>query len=309
MTSWAIAIALMCFLETVSVARNVRRSSEPPIDNDQELAANGVACAAGALFQAMPAAGGFSQTAINQRAGARTQLSELVTVVLAVGCALFLAGVLSDLPEATLGCLVMVAVLGLIKPSEFVRFWQLSRVEFWVAMATAVSGLALGLLAAVAIGVVLTLVIVIVELDRIQVTELQPARGRDDLEAAGPTTERVPGLLVLRFDGPLYTANIRSANRRIVAAVDAAEPRPELVVVDATAVAVLTVTVIDEFQQIEHELLTRDVELWIAALPPRSLATARKTPALGRDGGGRSPAPHRPRGRAAVPHPVTDRSP
>ena len=76
--------------------------------------------------------------------------------------------------------------------------------------------------------------------------------------------------------------------------------------VDATAVAVLTVTVIDEFQQIEHELLTRDVELWIAALPPRSLATTRKTPALGRDGGGRSPAPHRPRGRTAVPHPVTD---
>ncbi len=58
---------------------------------------------AGAFFRAMPSAGGFSQTAINQRAGARTQLSELVTVALAVGCALFLGGVLSDLPQATLG--------------------------------------------------------------------------------------------------------------------------------------------------------------------------------------------------------------
>ena len=150
---WAVAIALMCFLETAAVAGSVRRPEEPPIDNDQELAANGVACVAGAFFQAMPSAGGFSQTAINQRAGARTQLSELVTVALAVGCALFLAGVLSDLPEATLGCLVMVAVLGLIKPAEFVRFWQLSRIEFWVAVVTAVVGLSQGLLNAVAVGV------------------------------------------------------------------------------------------------------------------------------------------------------------
>ena len=74
----------MVFLETLAVGRSVRRQGEPPIDNDQELLANGLSCAAGALFRAMPSAGGFSQTAINQGAGARTQLSELVTVVLAV---------------------------------------------------------------------------------------------------------------------------------------------------------------------------------------------------------------------------------
>ena len=228
----------------------------------------------------MPSAGGFSQTAINQRAGARTQLSELVTVVLAVGCALFLADVLSDLPEATLGCLVMVAVLGLIKPAEFVRFWQLSRVEFWVAMATAVSGLALGLLAAVADRRASSpSCIVIVELDRIQVTELQPAarprrpRGR---------RARPPSRCLACWS---CASTGRSTPPTSAPRTAASSPRStppshgrELVVVDATAVAVLTVTVIDEFQQIEHELLTRDVELWIAALPPRSLATARKTP-------------------------------
>ena len=124
----------MCFLETASVAGAVRRRDEPPIDNDQELAANGLACLAGSFFRAMPSAGGFSQTAINQRAGAVTQLSELVTALLAVACALFLGGVLSDLPQATLGCMVVVAVAGLIKPSELRRFWRLDRVEFWVAV-------------------------------------------------------------------------------------------------------------------------------------------------------------------------------
>ena len=145
----AFAIAMMCFLETASVGKAVRRDTEPPIDNDQELAANGLSCIAGAFFRAMPSAGGFSQTAINQRAGAATQLSELVTVVLAVCCALFLGGVLSDLPEATLSCLVLIAVLGLVQPAEFVRFWRLSKPEFWVALVTALTGLLAGMLVAV----------------------------------------------------------------------------------------------------------------------------------------------------------------
>ena len=176
----AFAIAIMCFLETAAVAGAVRRRDEPPIDNDQELAANGMACVAGALFRAMPSAGGFSQTAINESAGARTQLSELVTAALAVGCALFLGGVLSDLPQATLGCMVIVAVLGLIKPAEWVRLWRLGRMEFWVAAITAASGLCFGLLVAVAVGVALTLFLVIYELDHLGVTELQvtPRRPR-----------------------------------------------------------------------------------------------------------------------------------
>jgi MFS superfamily sulfate permease-like transporter len=105
----AFAIAIMVFLETLAVARSVRRTSEPPIDNNQELVASGLSSVVGAFFRAMPAAGGFSQTAINQRSGARIQLSEIVTVVLAVACALFLGGVLRDvrlwivgLPPATL---------------------------------------------------------------------------------------------------------------------------------------------------------------------------------------------------------------
>ncbi len=65
----AFAIAIMCFLETASVAGTVRRPDEPAIDNDQELAANGLSCIGGAFFRALPSAGGFSQTAINQQQG------------------------------------------------------------------------------------------------------------------------------------------------------------------------------------------------------------------------------------------------
>jgi sulfate permease, SulP family len=273
----AFAIAIMVFLETLAVARSVRRKSEPPIDNDQELLAGGLSCAAGAFFRGMPSAGGFSQTAINQRAGARTQLSELVTVALAVACALFLGGVLSDLPEATLASMVVIAVLGLIDVSAFARFWRLSRLEFWVAVITAASGLVFGLLPAVLVGVLLTLFLVLVELDRVDMTELQPTPGGRDVEAAGRRTKPVDGLLVLRFDGPLYTANVRSANRKVIARVDR-HPGAEVLVLDATALARLPVTVIDEVAELERELGYRDVELWIAALPPVALRTARQTP-------------------------------
>ena len=249
----AFAIAIMCFLETAAVAGAVRRRHEPPIDNDQELAANGMACIAGALFRAMPSAGGFSQTAINESAGARTQLSELVTAALAVGCALFLGGVLSDLPQATLGCMVIVAVLGLIKPAEWVRLWRLGRMEFWVAAITAASGLWFGLLVAVAVGVALTLFLVIYELDHLGVTELQvTADGRRDVQVAGDDTVPIDGLLILRFDGPLYTANIRGANRKVLAAVDSAHPSTLLL--DASSVPGLTVTVLEQFADLQREL-------------------------------------------------------
>ena len=270
----AFAIAIMCFLETAAVAGAVRRRDEPPIDNDQELAANGVACIAGAVFRAMPSAGGFSQTAINESAGARTQLSELVTATLAVGCALFLGGVLSDLPEATLGCMVIVAVLGLIKPAEWLRLWRLGRTEFWVAAITATSGLCFGLLVAVAVGVALTLFLVIYELDHLGVTELQVTHDGRDVQVAGDDTLPLDGLLILRFDGPLYTANIRGANRKILAAVDSAHPATLLL--DASSVPGLTVTVLEQFGDLQRELEARGVTLWVGALPPRSLATARQ---------------------------------
>jgi MFS superfamily sulfate permease-like transporter len=205
-----------------------------------------------------------------------TQLSELVTALLPVACALFLGAVLSDLPQATLGCMVVVAVAGLTKPAELRRFWRLDRVEFWVAVITAAAGLVVGLLPAVLVGVVLTLFRVRRDLDRLAVTELHLTVAGDDVVLPRTSTARLPGLLVLRFDGPLYTANIRGANRRVLAAVDAAGP--DTLVLDMSAVPRAPLTVVDQFADLEAELGERGVHCWIAGLPPQTLATARQLP-------------------------------
>ena len=271
----AFAIAIMVFLETAAVAATVRRSGEPAIDNNQELGAIAVANVLGGFFRAMPAAGGFSQTAINQRAGARTQLSELVTAAMAVACALFLGGILSLLPEATLACLVIIAISGLLSPKVFLRLWRIGRVEFWVAVVTAVFGLVQGMLAAVVVGVVLTLFLLLWELDRLSVTELQPTAD-GDLQPADPHTTPQNGLLVLRVDGQLYTANVRSVNRQVL---DRASARQDVkvVVLDASAVAVLTVMVMDQWLELSAQLHERGVTLWVAALSAQALAEVRKS--------------------------------
>jgi MFS superfamily sulfate permease-like transporter len=156
--------------------------------------------------------------------------------------------------------------------------WRLGRIEFWVAAITAASGLCFGLLVAVAVGVALTLFLVIYELDHLGVSELQMVTrdGRRDVQVAGDDTEALDGLLILRFDGPLYTANIRGVNRKILTAVDAAKPTTLLL--DASSVPALTVTVLEQFGDLQNQLEARDVTMWFAALPPRSLATVQQLP-------------------------------
>ena len=277
----AVAIALMAYLETVSVARAVRRPSDPPVDNDREMLANGTAAVAGAFFGSMPPAGGFSQTAVNESSGSQTQVSGLTTVALAVAAALFLGPVLDDLPEAILASLVVVAVIGLIKPDEIAFLARYDRLELAVAGVTALVGLTAGLLVAVAVGVAFNLLLLLRELNHPDVDELRPRAGGDGSmvpasEAdAGPP---VPGLLVLRIGAPLYTANARTVQRTVIDRVAAADPPVRVVLVDATVVGLIPVTVLAVFRETEQQLAEQGVEQWIAALPPRALAQARRTP-------------------------------
>ncbi|MDH6282418.1 SulP family inorganic anion transporter [Prescottella agglutinans] len=276
----ALAISVMAFLETVAVARGVRRPEEPQIDSDRELLANGVASVAGSFFHTLPPAGGFSQTAVALRAGARTQLSGIVTAVLAVLVALFLAPVLSDLPQATLGAMVVVATLGLVEPGSFVRYWRVNRIEFWIACATAVIGLTAGLLPAVLAGVLLTLYLVLRELDRPHVSQLTRSvdGGWRGLEPDAPLVASDP--LVLRVDTGLYTANVRANTREISRRVG--EMRPASLVIDCSRISQVSTTVMHSFLDLNKELSDADTEVYYAALPRTNLATVRRTE-LGRE--------------------------
>ncbi|MDT7757521.1 MAG: sulfate permease, SulP family, partial [Mycobacterium sp.] len=120
---------MMAFLETVSAGRGIRRSEDPQLDPDRELTASGLAAVLGSFFHTLPPSAGFSQSQVNTRSGARTQVSSLVTAALAVVVVLFLAPALSKLPEATLGVMVLVPVLGLIDVGAVKLLFAFDRAE------------------------------------------------------------------------------------------------------------------------------------------------------------------------------------
>ncbi len=272
---YALAIALMSYFESVTAARIARQPDDPALDNDQEYVAVGAATLAGAFFQTVPPAGGFSQTQVNTSAGAQTQLSELVTVAWAV--ALLLAPLLGDLPEATLGAVVVVAVLGLLDVEGLARLGRINPIELVVAVVTGVFALATNLLVGVLVGVLLTFYILLRALNHPIVVELQRPPCEADLEPARPGDQPVPGLLVLRIEGGLYTMNVRGVQTEILSRVRAADPKPDTVLLDVGGTADTSVTVMDIFFETEQQLARQGRTLWVAAIPVRALEKVRRT--------------------------------
>lgn len=260
MVGGAFAITIMAFLESAAVARSIRQAGEERIDSNRELLATGAVNTVGAFLNGMPAAGGFSQSAVNQGAGARTQLAGITTAILAIFTALFLGPVLSNLPEAILAAMVMVAVVPLLDPRPLIRLARIYRADFWVATITAALGLTTGLLAAVAVGVMLTLILVLRELSKARVT----------------VVSSTPQRIVIRIESALYTANVVQAFQIVEEEVDKAGRPPQLVL-DCSAVRILSVTVLDAFRDLERELHSGGTAIIVAGLPPGALETARKT--------------------------------
>ncbi|MFI2486067.1 SulP family inorganic anion transporter [Promicromonospora kroppenstedtii] len=265
----ALAIAVMAFLETVLVARAQRQRSEPAVDSDQELLAVGFAALGGGLTQCLPPAGGFSQSAVNLGAGARTQMAGLTTAVLAVLVALFLAPVLSELPAAALGALVLVAVVSLVSPPEYARLFRVDRTEFWVAVVTTAIGLTAGLLPAVGAGVVLTLFLVLRAVSGSAARPLYPGphggwttNARQDGAPPPPA-----GLVLLHLDITIYTGNAQPTQDAVLAAVLAAEPAPRAVVLEGAAVRRVTIPLLDALESLDADLAREGVTLLLAAFP------------------------------------------
>jgi MFS superfamily sulfate permease-like transporter len=210
------------------------------------------------------------------RAGARTQVSGLVTAGLAVLVALFLAPVLSKLPDAVLGAMVFVAVIGLVDVGALVRLYRFDRFEFSLAAAVAVLGLTVGLLAAVGAGVLLTLYFVLREVNHAHVVQLTRGSSGGWSEGAEGILTRPEDPLVIRTQIGLYTANLRANTDAVRAMVMACEPRPSTVVWVLSHQPRVTSTILDGLRDAEAELA--GVRLVYSALPDAVLTTAKRWP-------------------------------
>jgi SulP family sulfate permease len=283
----ALGIALMSFTKTVAAGRAFANSEEPTPKANQELLATGLANLGGALLGAMPAGGGTSQTAVNRRAGARTQFAELVTAMAALATMLFLAPLIALMPQATLAAVVIVYSIGLIKPAEFGAILKIRVTEFTWALAAFAGVVALGTLKGILVAIILSLAGLAYQVADPPVYVLGRKPGTNVFRPRTkehPEDETFPGLLILRPEGRIFFANaelIAEKMRRL-----AEEARPKVVAIDLSAVPDLEYTALKALMEAERRQRNRGVRMWFVGLNPGVLRMIQKSPlgeVLGRE--------------------------
>ena len=275
----AIGIALMSFTETVAVGRAFARAGDPRPDADQELRALGMANVAASMFHAMPVGGGTSQTAVNCRAGARSQVSEFVTVGMSVLAVLFLAPLIGLMPQATLAAVVIATTVGLLSTRELVMIRHIRHAEFWWGVSAALGVIFLGTLHGILVAVVISLAALVYETNRAPVYALVRKPGTNIFRsraAEHPEDESFPGLLLVRTEGRMYFANAQRVGDRMWELIH--ETKPRVLVLDCSAIPNLEYTALRMLTNGEERLRDAGIELWLAGLTPVALDLIRRSP-------------------------------
>ena len=204
----AAALALIAFLEAISVAKAIEeRHDDYTVDASQELRALGLANVIGAFFQSYPTTGGFSRSAVNDQAGAKTGIASLISAAIVAATLLFLTPLFYDLPQAALAGIIIMAVAGLVDVKLPVRLWNTQREEAWVLLVTFFVTACIGITEGIAIGVAVALLVTIRRSTRPHVAILGRISGIYRNIERFPQATTIPGVLALRFDGPLHYAN------------------------------------------------------------------------------------------------------
>jgi high affinity sulfate transporter 1 len=227
------ACFLLSYIEGVSAARTLAAKNDYDIDSRQELFALGAANFAVAFGQGFPVAGGLSQSAVNDKAGARTPLALVFASVSLAACLLFLTELLADLPTVVLAAIVLVAVKGLIDLKALRHLWQVSRLEFRIAMVALLGVLLLGILKGVLLAAIASLLMLLAGAASPHVAflgRIPGTRRYSDLERH-QDNEEVPGVAIFRVESSVLYFNADHIRQVVWARIEGT-PTLDLVVCD-----------------------------------------------------------------------------
>jgi len=284
----ALGIALMSFAETIAAGRAFAKRDEPPPSPNMELVATGMANTVGAVFGAMPAGGGTSQTAVNRLTGARTQLAGVVTAVVALLTMLFLSPVVALMPYAVLAGIVIVYSIGLIRPVDFRKILRIRATEFIWAIAALLGVMLLGTLQGILVAIIVSLAALAYQTANPPVYVLGRKPGTNVFRPRSPEhpdDESYPGLLMLRLEGRLFFFNAERVAEKVRSFE--AEARPHTIVLDLSGVYDLEYSALKMLTEAEQSSREGGVTLWLAGLEPDVYAVVLRSdlgPALGREG-------------------------
>jgi SulP family sulfate permease len=254
--------------EGIGVARALAVKHGYPLDVNRDLRAFGASNLLAGLSSGFVQCGGASQTAAADRAGTRTQLAGLISAGLVLLTGAFLAPLFKDLPEATLGAIVIVAVSGFFDVAELRRFAYVRRSAIFTALLALVGVLALGVLQGLVVAAGLSLVYVVERLGRPSVGALarDPATGVWGRADRHEGWEGPDGALVARSDGPFLYPNANLVKDRVLALVTEAGERPRMVVLDLSTSTDLDLQTADTLEELRQQLARDGIELRLAGV-------------------------------------------
>jgi MFS superfamily sulfate permease-like transporter len=263
-----IAVALVSFADTSVLSRTYAARLRTPVDPNQEMVGLGIANLAAGLFQGFPISSSSSRTPVAEAAGAKTQLTGVVGA-LAVALLLLLApALLQNLPQAALAAVVIAAAIGLVEVSDLRRIYRIQRWEFWLSIACFAGVAAFGAIPGIAIAIVIAVIEFLWDGWRPHSAVLgrvERVKGYHDITRY-PDARLIPGLVLFRWDAPLFFANAELFQKRVLQAVASAPKPVHWVVVAAEPVTSVDVTAADMVAELDDNLHAAGIELCFAEM-------------------------------------------
>ena len=276
----AVGIVLVAYSEALGVAREFADKHGYDVDADQELTAHGLTNLVSGLLGGMIAAGSMSASAVKEGAGARTQISNITAWAATIVTVLLLTPLFKTLPEAVLAALIIHALWHILVARKLQAVRAVSRTEFWLGALTFAGVVLVDVLPGMIIGLVASLLLVIYRSSQAHLSVLgrQPGvPGKYADLARHPEAVPVPGLLIIRFDAPIYYANALTVRGRIEEIVQAEDMPPRAIVLDASAQDSLDVTSAEMLAKLVAKLQQAGAEVAAAEVHAPVLAFARTT--------------------------------
>ena len=262
------AVAIVAFADTSVLSRTYAAKIRTPVDPNQEMIGLGAANLAAGLFQGFPISSSSSRTPVAEAAGAKTQLTGVVGAIAVALLLMFAPNLLKDLPGSALAAVVIAAAIGLFEFVDLRRIFRIQRWEFWLSIVCFVGVAVFGVIPGIGIAIVIAVIEFLWDGWRPHFAVLgrvDGIRGYHDI-ARYPAARRIPGLLLFRWDAPLFFANAELFHQRVLDAI-AESPSPvRRIIVTAEPVTSIDVTSADMLAELEHSLTESGIELRFAEM-------------------------------------------
>jgi len=262
------AVALVSFADTSVLSRTYAARLHAHVDPNQEIVGLGIANLAASFFQGFPISSSSSRTPVAEAAGAKTQLTAVVGAVLIAVLLVFTPQLLRYLPNTALAAVVIASAIGLFEVSDLRRIYLIQRWEFWLSMVCFAGVAVFGAIQGIAIAIVIAVVEFLWDgwrphsavLGRVEHIE-----GFHDI-ARYPEAQLIPGLVLFRWDAPLFFANAELFNQRVLDAVKRSPTHANCVVVTAEPVTSVDVTAADALVELHDTLENASIQLCFAEM-------------------------------------------